>query len=205
MKRKYTDRVSTSGLLLVGGAAVMVLTNWRLVLTLLCGTTAMLIAYQYRRSGTPSQRLLWAMGVGSGSVFTCYLLLMLLQSHPNGWVGVAAAVQFLAVLAILLLLLYQTWGERSKERTVDQLILQLASEDHLTRLIALQELQKKAAQHTLSFQQEQRLQEYCQILLAQNASPALTNAALATIESLQFAPLQPKLQYQTLVTPPEVA
>lgn len=190
---------------MAGGVLVMVLTNWRLVVTLLCGTTAMLIAYQYRRSGTPTQRLVWALAIGSGSVFVCYLLLMLLQSHPNSWVSIATAVQFLAVLAILALLLYQNLGESSKARSVNHLILQLASEDHLTRLIALQELQRKASEHSLSFQQEQQLKEYCQILLEQNASPALTKAAWATIESLQFNPVQPKLRYQVLVTPPEVA
>ncbi|PLS69208.1 MAG: hypothetical protein CV045_03515 [Cyanobacteria bacterium M5B4] len=206
MKRRYTDRFSWSTLGLTGGAIILTITNWRLVFTLLCGITVMTMIYRYPRSFNPNQRLKWSVLGGSASIFACYLLLMLLQSYPNGWVGLGQALEFIAIFTTLGLLLYQNLGNKPPHKTIDQLILYLASEDQLSRLIALRQLQQRVVSQSLSFQQEQQLKEYCQIILEHAQSDTLRDTALETMEMLQFVNLRPKLKSNSvLIVPKEVA
>lgn len=206
MKRRYTDRFSWSTLGLTGGAIVLTITNWRLVFTLLCGITVMTVIYRYPRSFNPNQRLKWAVLGGSASIFACYLLLMLLQAYPNSWLGLGEVLEFIAVFTTLGLVLYQNLTNKRPAKTIDQLILYLASEDPLTRLIGLRQLQQRVVNQSLSFQQEQQLKEYCQIILEQQQSEALRDTALETMEMLQFVNLRPKLKSNSvLIVPKEVA
>ncbi|MCA1904287.1 MAG: hypothetical protein LDL47_05545 [Cyanobacteria bacterium KgW148] len=206
MKRRYTDRFSWSTLGLTGGAIVLTIANWRLVFTLLCGITVMTVIYCYPRSFNPNQRLKWAVLGGSASIFACYLLLMLLEAYPNSWLGLGEVLEFIAVFTTLGLVLYQNLTNKRPAKTIDQLILYLASEDPLTRLIGLRQLQQRVVNQSLSFQQEQQLKEYCQIILEQQQSEALRDTALETMEMLQFVNLRPKLKSNSvLIVPKEVA
>lgn len=194
MKHKYTDRLSLSTLGLTGGGVLLAIVNWRLVLSLCCGIAVMAIVYQYPRSDSPKKKLVWAVLGGSGSIFVCYLFIMLLQSDPNMWVGFAHGLEFLAVLITLAFILYQNIGKKRSDENTNQLILYLASEDRLTRLIALKRLHQKALNHSLSFLEEEQLKEYCSIILEEETSSALRNVALETIETLQFMAVKPKFK-----------
>ncbi len=209
MKRKYIHRLSLSNLGLTGAALILTITNWRLVLTLCCGIAVMLLAYQYPQGGSPNKRLTWAIVGGSGSIFICYLLIMIFQSYPNGWIGLGEILELVAVFATLGLVLYQNLSHKRQEKSTNQLILYLASEDNLTRLIALRQLQQRAINQSLTFQQEQQLKEYCQIILEQSHPSVLANTALEIMEVLQFIPLKTKLKQPlndlSLISSQEVA
>jgi uncharacterized membrane protein (Fun14 family) len=211
VKRKYTDRLSLTTLGLAGGGVVLVMTNWRLVLTLSIGIFAMILFYQNYRSVSPNQRLLWAVLGSSFSMFVFYLFIVLIQSSSNFLVGFSEGIEFLAILSTLGLVLYQNIINKRPDKTTNQLILYLASEDDLTRLIALRQLHQRVINCGLSFQQEEQLKEYCQIILEQEDSNRLRNAALETIETLQFRSVKPKLKRDqtyndlSLISPKEVA
>lgn len=211
MKRKYTDRLSLTTLGWAGGSVILAIANWRLVLTLVCGVVAMIIFYQNYRSVSPNQRLIWAVLGGSGSMAVCYLFITLAQSSANPLVGVGQGLEFLAILSTLGLVLYQNIINKRSDKTTGQLIIYLASEDQLTRLIALRQLHQRVINHTLTFQQEEQLKEYCHIILEQSESNSLRNVALETIETLQFMTLRPKLRRNhgfsdfSLISPKEVA
>jgi len=194
VKHKYTDRLSLSTLGLAGAGVILAIVNWRLVLSLSCGIATMAIVYQYPRSDSPKKKLVWAVLSGSGSIFVCYLFIMLLQSDPNLWVGFAHGLEFLAVLITLGFVLYRNIGNNRSDESTDQLIIYLASEDRLTRLIALKQLHQKVLNHALSFVEEEQLREYCSIILQEEASSALRNVALETIETLQFMAVKPKFK-----------
>jgi len=180
---------------------VMLCWNWQLVVVTSIGAISMLIAYAaqgWNWDGlflrvqqfihNPHRRLIAAVGTGTLTVLVTAIMIAIWGSTENHWLASASLLQLIATLLTLMFLAKQAvdrWVEK-QQIGIDHLVSRLGATDDLERLIAVRQLAQCVQQSRLPFNQEQAIIEYCQVLLSREAVPAVRDAALDTLEALNY-------------------
>jgi hypothetical protein len=180
---------------------MLLLWNWQLVIATLAGVTVMGIAYLaqdwdwqhfvfgLRRSfNAPTQKFTLAAVAGVGTVLLAYTTLAIWMGVENHWLALAFVLQLMATLSVLVLTTKQTlnnWLGQERE-SIERFVYMLAAPDDLERLIAVRQLAQAVQQHRFSLSQERAIAEYCQVLLDRETVPGVRDAALETLESLNY-------------------
>ncbi len=182
-----------SGLVLVGLSL-----DWQLVLATGTAIGAMSTIYgaqtwNWRRNGIrfkqfvhgSNGKLVIAVAVGGGSMLLIYTILAIWQAQSDYWLGFGESVQFLAILGSFALLLRQFLqsNAQANKTTLDQLVLDLTSNNDLQRLIAVRQL--RSMESSFSLEQEEAIAEYCQVLLQTEAFVPVREAAFELLAALQ--------------------
>jgi hypothetical protein len=174
--------------------------DWQLVVATGAAIAAMSNVYSsqswnWRKNGVRLKQFLQgsngklaiAVTIGSSTMLLFYTILAIWNSQGDHWLGFGESLQFLAILAVLGLLLkqvFQTDSNQSQKR-LNRLVLDLASENDLQRLIAVRQLGQSIKQIHLPLDQEQAIAEYCEVLLRSETFMPVREAAFELLESLQ--------------------
>ncbi|MEE3715630.1 hypothetical protein V2H45_02600 [Tumidithrix elongata RA019] len=180
---------------------IMLFWNWQLVMATMAGVMVMSLIYilqDWEWHGllprlqklwrSPYRRLSLAVATGASTVFFTYTLLGIWSSVPDHWLASAEILQLTATFAVLLLLAQQVidrWVQK-QQTSIDQLISRITSTDDLERLIAVRQLAQCVQQKRFPLSQERAIADYCHLLLSRESVPAIRDAALETIESLNY-------------------
>lgn len=175
--------------------------NWQLVVATIAGVTVMSLVYVWQdwnwgrlilRSqkllNHPNSKLTLAVGMGSGTVLFTYMVSAIWSNIENHWLASAGILQLAATLAVLGLLIKLAIGNwlATQEANVEQLVAQFTVKDELERLIAVHQLAQRVQQKRLPLNQETAIAQYCQVLLGRETVPAIREAALETLEALNY-------------------
>jgi hypothetical protein len=180
--------------------------DWQLMLATSTAIGAMSTVYgaqnwNWRRNGVrfkqfihgSNSKLAIAVAVGGGSMLLVYTMLSIWQSQTNNWLGFGESVQFLAILGILALLVRQLLhsNAQTNKTHLDRLVLDLASDNDLQRLIAVRQL--SSMETSFSLEQEEAIAEYCQVLLQTENFVPVREAAFELLAALQPSPTSRKI------------
>jgi hypothetical protein len=175
--------------------------NWQLVVATIAGVTVMGLVYVWQdwnwgrlilRSqkllSHPNSKFTLAVGMGAGTVLLTYMVSAIWSNIENHWLASAGILQLAATLAVLGLLIKQAIDNwlTAQEANVEQLIAQFTANDDLERLIAVRQLAQRVQQKRLPLNQETAIAQYCQVLLGRETVPTIREAALETLEALNY-------------------
>ena len=175
--------------------------NWQLVVATVAGVIVMSLVYVWQdwnwgrlilRSqkllSHPNSKLTLAVGMGAGTVFLTYMIAAIWSNIENHWIASAGILQLaatLTVLGLLIKLAIDNWLT-TQEANVEQLVAQFTANDELERLIAVRQVAQRVQQKRLPLNQEMAIAQYCQVLLGRETVPAIREAALETLEALNY-------------------
>ncbi|NEO86942.1 MAG: hypothetical protein F6J87_22190 [Spirulina sp. SIO3F2] len=201
------------------GTTALLIWNWRLVLAASSGMGAMAAVYWLQQQDLsthwrtltqkfqgPQRLLAIAVLSGSTTAFGTYVMASVWATTENHWLATASLTQGVGVLGILALVSWQAMQRPllHVDRAYEQLIWRLTAPYPLKRLMAVRQLTRHYRRYTRSQQQE--LQEYFVMLLADEVHPKVRQSLLSAIAQFQdhqreVAPLPVPLQLQTTPTP----
>ncbi len=175
--------------------------NWQLVVATGLGVIIMLVTYAaqgwkwhslflqvQKFINSPNRRLIVAVGMGAATVLGTYMIFAIWSETANHWLASVSIMQFVATLSVFILLVKQVIGQWLQETQTqfDRLVLQLTASNDLERLIAVRQLAQCVQQNSLLIAQEQAIAQYCQVLLDRELVSAVREAALETLEALNY-------------------
>jgi hypothetical protein len=196
----------------VGAALLIALVwNWQLVVVTITGGMVMLVAYAaqgwqwdrlflglQRFLHSPNRRLIVAAGAGTLATLMLSMILAIWHGAENHWVASASILQFLATLSALFFLAKQAvdrWTQK-QQIGIDYLVSKLGATDDLERLVSVRQLAQCVQQNRFPFNQERAIAEYCQVLLNREVVPAIRDAALETLEALNYISIASSSQHK---------
>ncbi|AFY71317.1 hypothetical protein Pse7367_3068 [Thalassoporum mexicanum PCC 7367] len=193
-------------LLICGGLLALLVWNWQLVIATLAGMAIMGIAYLaqdwdwqhfwfglQRSVDVPTQKFTVAAAAGVSTVLLAYTTLAIWSGVENHWLALAFVLQLIATLSVLALVTKQglnNWLTQERD-SIERFVYMLAAPDHLERLIAVRQLAEAVQQNRFSLSQERAIAEYCQVLLERETVPSVRDAALETLDLLNYTTCQP--------------
>jgi len=216
--RRWLRRLDSSKGWLLGAAIGLLLWiwNWRLVVSSGAGLATWVMVYlilqgQWKLPNVNWQSL-WkssnrplTLGIGSGAIvcLSTYLVLAIWNESGGSWLAKGLILEGLAVLAILLLLLWQTLthalnSQASRGQMFDQWLADLSETDTLKRLIAIRRLTQAVAQtsspNSLNARVDRtysalplsamELAECFRLMLNRETEPTICRALLESLQTL---------------------
>jgi hypothetical protein len=181
---------------------MLLLWNWQLVIATLAGVTVMGIAYLaqdwdwqhfvfgLRRSfNAPTQKFTLAAASRSryrvAGIYHADDLDGGGKSLASIGVGIAVNCHACRYWCLLPSKHLSNWLGQERE-SIERFVYMLAAPDDLERLIAVRQLAQAVQQNRFSLSQERAIAEYCQVLLDRETVPGVRDAALETLESLNY-------------------
>lgn len=191
---------------------LLLLWNWQLIIATIAGIATMTAIYvmqdwnwnailwkTHKFLQSPYRYLPISVASGTVTVFLTYTLLALWSSQDNHWLASASILQLGATLAVLVLLIRQSFSQwlQRQQNNFDQLITQLAVNDELARLIAIKQITQYVQTNRLPAAQEKAIADYCNLLLNRETDIITREALFETLEALQPNALKPALKRST--------
>ncbi|HEY9697322.1 MAG TPA: hypothetical protein V6D10_08670 [Trichocoleus sp.] len=190
---------------------VLLLWNWRLVVSGGAGLVAIVLVYSLTQGQGQRTWATWKawwkqtdrsliVTVGSGvlTLFTTYLTLAIWHEAGSSWLAIGLILQGLGILGILAILLWQWIDQKSKitaqsEGRFDQLFADLSDADPLKRLLAVRQLTHHLTKASLSFPQElplslTHLADCFRLLLNRETEPLVCRALVESLQALNELP-----------------
>jgi hypothetical protein len=202
------DRSRRHALLISGGwwlalALALVLMLWHpdLLLATLAGSGTMLGVYLLATSGTTidwvaisrlgdrlRQPVLLAIGTGAIVSLLVYVSLAVWGATENHWVASGLIAQGAATLAVLVLLIWQTLTRLTGRDRVElmPILLQVADDNGLKRMIALRQIGQWLEQGRLDRAERKSVAACVQYLLGRETDGAIREAALDVLQHIQL-------------------
>lgn len=185
---------------------VMLIWNWQLMLALGMGALAMVTVYilqdGYGSSLTSRLQRLFsshlrslalAVLAGALAVVVTAISLGIYTSMANHWLAGGIVMQLAASVGIFFFLVRQSiqqWRVKQEDR-FSQWMHQIASDNELERLVAMQGLYDSVQQQQLSPAKETALVQCCQILLNHETEPLIREVVLDTLQTLNLRRITP--------------
>lgn len=202
------DRAQGHALLISGGwwlalAFAIVLMLWHpdLLLATLAGSGTMLGVYLATTSGKTidwvavsrlgdrlRQPVLLAIGAGAIVSLLVYVSLAVWEATDNHWVASGLIAQGAATLAVLVLLVWQTLTRLTGRDRVElmPILLQVADENGLKRMIAIRQIGQWLEQRRLDHAECKSVAACLQYLLGRETDSAIRDAALDVLQQIQL-------------------
>ena len=185
---------------------VMLVWNWQLMTALGVGALVMATAYglqdgygsslTYRLQRLFSSHLrslALAVLAGALAVMVTALSLGIWTSVPNHWLAGGVVMQLVTSAAVLFFLVRQTaqqWRIK-QEDNFSHWMHQIASNNELERLVAMQGLYESVQRQQLAPAKEKALVQCCQILLNHEKEPLVREVVLDTLQTLNLRRISP--------------
>ncbi|MDB9314188.1 hypothetical protein PN462_13835 [Spirulina sp. CS-785/01] len=176
---------------------LLLLWDWKLVLSTSLGIGAMWSIYQLQGWDWPQLEARWrnflqsrerrftvAVGSGGLAAFSAYLAASIWVNTANRWVATGLIIQGVGILLTLLLVAWRFLVRPAEqaEAQFDRLVLQLNDRDPLRRLILVRQLTKLVKK--LGREQAQQLCDYFQVMLTQEDDPRVRENLLMSLHTL---------------------
>jgi hypothetical protein len=186
---------------LVVGGLVLLAQDWQVAFSLLAGALVMFGVYGYQESGgawlrklsafwaSPQRPLVVAVIMGSFATIVVQMITAIWMEVPNHWLAGAITLQLVATLAVLFLLIRNSWQGIGKSDPLAGLVEQLLSDDAGDRLLALRELSKHLQTNRVKQQlppaQQKMIIDLCETVMSQEPLPVVQRAAQQTLNLLR--------------------
>ncbi|MBE9051070.1 armadillo-type fold-containing protein [Nostocales cyanobacterium LEGE 11386] len=192
----------------------MLLWNWKLVLALLVGVGVMLLVYSMQKwdwqlcwsqmrqfFNSPNHRLALAVGSGGIATVSTYMAAAIWVDSKSSWIATGIILQGLGTLLTLILLVWQmvSFYGNQEEDNFERLLANLTAQDPLKRLIAIRQLTKIITSKRIDSQMQQAAIPCLQLLLTQEKETVIRDAALESLQALDYLQVQPSSKMATLI------
>jgi hypothetical protein len=181
-------------------AIAMLCWHWKLVLATSLGVLVMWLVYRLqalnwqvcwsnlRRFFQGANRQL-AIAVGSGSLasLSIYMALSIGIDTDSPWIGVAAMLQGLGTLSILVLLIYHMIGrqENQEDAQLEALLVELTHTEPLKRLIAVRQLARLGTKARFDKTEQRSIADYFRLMLSRESEPIVRDAIIECLQALE--------------------
>lgn len=185
----------------------MLFWNWRLLLATAAGVLVMLLVYLmqewdwqlywsslHRLFSGSNRQLTIAVGSGGIATLSTYTMVSIWVDPHSSWIATGAMLQSLGILAILGLLVWQTFGcQGSGDDTKrDQMLRDLTDTDPLKRLLAVRQLTYWGVGHAVQPSRQHHLADCLRLMLSQEPEPIIRDAILDGLQVLGSHPMLDK-------------